>query len=298
MKALILPLLLVPFSVLAQTDTTLLPPLATFRADTLKPIDIREFPYTYTTHSSYTTNGHRHTSSSTHTGLGRIYNYDGIDVDKPVPTLTPVILALNNPDANQELAKLGEINDRRATNLGVGLTLSVGGLIMMIVGAAQAADYQKALNAQRQTYYAQPAYSTVTTTTPVYVSCSSWSGTTDPKTGVTNYTCITDPRITSTNPGIGPYPVPGSATTSTNTVYTPHNSPPASVNMSDGKGLLITGTIGMTFGLVVACLGGDGIDHFHRAVQFYNRALSRRVSWRLEPYSGFGQSGLTLRGRF
>ncbi len=298
MKTLFLLLFLVPMSLLAQTDTTLLPPLATFRADTLKPIEIREYPYTYTTHSTSTTNGHRYTSSTTHTGLGRIYSYDGIDVDRPVSTLSPVILALNNPDANQELTIMAEINDRRATNVGIGLTLSIGGLVMMFVGAAQAADYQKALNAQRQSYYAQPSYSTVTSTKPVYVSCSAWYGSLDPKTGITNYTCATDPRITSTNPGAGSYPVPGSAVTSTNTVYTPHTTPPTSVDKPDGKGLIIAGTIGLTLGLVVAVLGNDGIDHFHRAVQYYNRALSRNISWRLEPYSTYGGSGLTLRGRF
>ncbi|MBC8152613.1 MAG: hypothetical protein H7Z72_06855, partial [Bacteroidetes bacterium] len=115
-------------------------------------------------------------------------------------------------------------------------------------------------------------YSTVTTTQPVYVSCSIWTGIADPKTGVTLYTCATNRQIQSTNPGAGLYPVPGSAVTTTSTVYTPRDNPPTSVDLPDGAGLIVGGVVSMSVGLLIACLGNDGMDHFDRAVQFYNRA--------------------------
>lgn len=283
MKVLFLALLLTPLSVSAQTDTT-------FRvSDILKipqPILIRDQPYTYTI------------DESTQTATQRIYTFDGVDVNNPRQTLTPKIRTINDPDANRELLKMQEIQDRRQVNKSIGLTLSIGGFVMMCVGAVQASDYKAALDAQRDTYYGVPAYSTVTTTKPVYAECSIWTGTPDPKTGVTLYTCATNRLIQSTNPGIGPYPIPGSAVTTTTTVYTPRDNPPTSVNLPDGTGFIVGGVLSMSVGLLIACLGNDGIDHFDRAVHFYNRAVSRRISWRLQPYSAYGQSGLVLRGRF
>ena len=220
MKTVLYMLILTPLSLLAQIDTTLLPPLATFRVDTLKPINIREIPYRYSI------------KGIVHTGISRIYSYDGVDVDKPATTLTPTILAIHDPDADQEIANIQSDMQKQKTANAWLIALESAGLTAMIVSIVQASAYKQAMDAKTRN----------------------------------NYT------------------MPGTATT---------------VDQPTGVGFGITGVGLMGTGLVVFLAGHTaGIDHFHRAVQFYNRALSRRVSWRLEPYSGFGQSGLTLRGRF
>ncbi len=222
MKALVLLLFVVPLSVLAQTDTTLLPPLATFRADTLKPIDIREIPYHYTVKGSF------------RTGIIRIYSYDGIDVSKPDETLAPTILAIHNPDADQEIATIRLGTRKQKTANAWLIALESAGVTAIIVSAMQASAYKQAMNTKISNNYTMPGKIT----------------TVDRPTGI----------------GFG----------------------------ITGLGLMGSGLIVFLSSLNYTNQG----DHFHRAVQFYNRALSRKISWRLEPYSLFGQSGLTLRGRF
>lgn len=278
---------MIPLSLSAQHDSTFKTTvkLADLQ-NTLQPIRIIESPGTYAEDGSMLTAPHR------------VYKHNGTEVSDPRRTLTPIVRAINDPDANRELREIEVVQNHRQTNLGIGLTLSIGGFVMVCAGAMQAAAYNKTLNAQRDSYYAVPAYSTVTTTKPVYVECSIWTGLTDPKTGVTLYTCATNRLIQSTNPGVGPYPIPGSAVTTTSTVYTPRDNPPTTVNLPNGKGLLTGGVVSLSVGLLVACLGTESIDHFYEAVRHYNRALSRKISWRLEPYSTYGHPGLTLRGRF
>ena len=224
MKALFLLLLLVPLRISAQTDTTLLPPLATFRADTLKPIVMREVPYQY-----YVKGGSR-------TGFNRVYTYDGIDVDKPVETLTPTIRAVHDLDADRELEALAISLQKRNTAKTWLITLESAGFISLIVSAAQASAYKQGLNDKIKNYYHSP----------------------------------------------------GSLST-----------PPTTVDQPNGDGFGFTGLGLMVLGLAVGLPNlSPRTDHFHRAVQYYNRALSHKVSWRLEPYSVYGQSGLTLRGWF
>lgn len=82
MKAFCVCLILAPLQLWGQSDS-LRPRVKPQSSSSLKPIEFREIPYLYTTHSSTNYHGRTTRSSSTHTGIRRIYSYDGIDVDNP-----------------------------------------------------------------------------------------------------------------------------------------------------------------------------------------------------------------------
>ena len=285
-------LLLLPCLGVAQSDSLVpqqsvvpLPP-----GQSLKPIEFREIPYQYTTSSTSTYGGRRHTSYNTHTGIQRIYTYDGIDVVDPETTLWPTLLAVNDPDVARLRQELNTIRENRATAMTMGTVLMVPGLIMMGVGLAQNKEYRNLVAQQRPSYYTvmQP------TTTYTTKTCGGWTGVTN-KQGTIDWTCSTDFSIkyTGTDP---PFSIQIPVTT---TIPVTHTSAPAPVTVSDGKGLMIAGLASTLVGLIVfSSSRGDGPGTFLRAVQYYNRALKQPVSWQLLPYSSFGTAGPSVVVRF
>lgn len=287
MKQLLVLLLFGPLAGWAQSETVI-PGLALPKptADTLKPIEIREYPYTHGSRSYVTTS------------LARIYSYDGVDVQNPAQELWPRMRALNDPDVDREYQLYTSAVASRSTAGVFAGILTVGGLIAMIAGGVQARDYQQALNAKRQAWYTTPA-KIVTTPAPSTISktCSVWTSLTS-SAGTSRWVCATDPSITYTGdlPPLSvqvpnPNPLP-------TTSFAPQPPIPTSVDMPTGKGLLYGGLTSMLVGTLLWCAGPNTGDHFHRAVQLYNRALSRKISWQLIPYSQFGMGGLTLLGTF
>ena len=287
MKPFVSILLLLPGLSVAQPDS-LAPQRSVISsrppADSLKPIEFREIPYQYTSSSTSTYGGRQHTSYSTHTGIHRIYTYDGIDVVDPEKTLWPTLLKVNDPDVARLRQEYSTIRENRATAMTIGTLLMVPGLIMMGVGAVQGREYRDLVAKQNAAYYSLP------TTTYVTKTCNNWSG--GPNgTGSYQWICLSDPTISYT--GVNSTPP------FTTTVPVTHTSAPAPVTVSDGKGLMIAGLVSMLVGTIVFCSAqGDGPGTFLRAVQYYNRALKQPVSWQLLPYSSFGTAGPSIVVRF
>ncbi len=287
MKQLLALLLFCPLAGWAQSETVI-PGLALPKpqADTLKPIEIREYPYTYGNRSYVTTS------------LARIYSYDGVDVQNPAQELWPRMRALNDPDVNREYQLYASAVESRSTVHVFAGIFTVGGLIAMIAGGIQARDYQQALNAKRQAWYATPAQ-IITTPAPATIAktCSIWTGSTD-ASGVTRWTCATDPSIKATgdSPPLS-VQVPNPNQTST-TSFATQPPIPTSVDMPTGKGLLYGGLTSVLIGTILWYATPNTGDHLHRAVQLYNRALPRKISWQMLPYSRFGMGGFTLLGTF
>ncbi|MBO0934655.1 hypothetical protein [Fibrella aquatilis] len=288
MKTFVHILLLVPGLSFAQPDSlapqrSVIPPRPP--ADTLKPIEFREIPYQYTTSSTNTYGGHRRTSYSTHTGIHRIYTYDGIDVVDPETTLWPTLLAVNDPDVARLRQEYSTIKANQATAVTMGTVLMVPGLIMMGVGLAQNREYRNLVAKQNAAYYSLP------TTTYVTKNCDRWGGSTNSQ-GVYFWTCATDPSITYT----GNYPPLSVQIPVTTTPARPTSTP---VTVSDGKGLMIAGLVSTLIGTIVFYSSrGDRSGTFLRAVQYYNRALKQPISWQLLPYSSFGTAGPSIVVRF
>lgn len=288
MKKLLLMLIISPVLVRAQSES-IIPGVAIPKpqADTLKPIEIREYPYTYGSRSYVTTS------------LARIYSYDGIDVQNPAKELWPRMLALNDPAVNQEYITYTAMRESRSTANVFGGIFMTGGLVALIIGSVQAHDYQQALSAKRQAWYTASSR-LVTTPAPATITktCSTWTGSSF-GSGPTQWRCATDPSITYT----GDYPpssvqVPNPNSTPT-VGFAPQPPIPTSVDMPDGKGLVIGGFVSMMVGTIIVMAGPRGTDdHLHRAVQLYNRALQHKISWRLLPYGGYGVGGATLLGAF
>ena len=80
----------------------------------------------------------------------------------------------------------------------------------------------------------------------------------------------------------------------------PHQTAPQNQPTYRGRGIASLGFI--LLGGILCSVGGSSYkvnQSLHRAVQTYNRSLSeRRVSWHLEPYSLYSQSGVSLVGLF
>jgi hypothetical protein len=286
MKQLLALLLFCPLAGWSQSETVI-PGLALPKppADTLKPIEIREYPYTYGNRSYVTTS------------LARIYSYDGVDVQHPAQELWPRMRALNDPDVNREYQLYTRAIESRSTARVFAGIFTVGGMIAMIAGGIQARDYQQALNAKRQAWYALPTR-LITTPAPSTISktCSSWIGSKN-SSGVMQWTCMSDLSIKVTGGDSPPLSVqvPNPNQTPT-TSFAPQPPIPTSVDMPTGKGLLYGGLTSVLIGTVIWYTSPNTGDHFHRAVQLYNRALPRKISWQLLPYSQFGMGGLTLLG--
>lgn len=290
MKNVALLIALLPGLCWAQTDSLAPQPVALPRPDTLKPVEFREIPYQYSTSSSSYYQGQRHTSYTTHTGIHRIYTYDGIDVADPERTLWPTLLAVNDPDVQRTYADYNGIVERRTTATVMGTLLMVPGLIMMGIGLAQNRDYRNQVAQHNAQYYTVMQQQTTYTTR----TCYSWVGM---GTGSnTTWTCSTDMswKYTGENPPITQQ-VPHTTTVPVTKSYSTSVNP----TVSDGRGLMIGGLASTLLGCIIYCTArGDRSGTFLRAVQYYNRALKRSVSWEIHPYSTLGVAGPSLVMRF
>ncbi|GAB3566819.1 hypothetical protein GCM10027578_16440 [Spirosoma luteolum] len=296
MKTLLIGLLACPLFCLAQSESLIpglrLPPPA---SDTLKPIAFREIPYTYTTSSTTTDRGRSHTYYTTHEGIRRIYSYDGIDVDNPQQALWRYMLALNDPDVNQQHRQFNAIVAQRQSRATIGAVLFIPGLLMFIAGAVQAGDYKKAVERQRSS--TTPTYTLPTVPTPApatgptLFNCGSWIGYNG------SWTCYSGPYSGQT---VHTDPFAPTTTTQPATPATPVPvSQSATITQSNGVALGVTGCVAMLTGLLVGMSGpGNQDGTFLRAVQYYNRALKRTVSWEMAPYSSYSHAGLSVIGRF
>lgn len=287
MKFLLISFLFYPLYGWAQVSSPAAnPQLPTPYGDTLKPIDFREIPYTYTTHSTTTYRGHSHSTYSTHTGIKRIYSYDGIDVDDPEKDLWRYMNALNDPDVERLRLEFDDIVARQKTANAVGATFFYPGLVMLIIGCIEADAYKKALSQQS-------SYTTPPTTTYITKTCTNWGGSID-NTGTYTWTCLSDPSLTYK----GQYPPPSvqvPVTTPGKTI----TSGPAIIDKPTGVGLAIAGTSCMLLGIIIrAATRGDQHSTFLKAVQYYNRSLKQKFSWELKPYTNFNYAGLSLVGHF
>ncbi|GAB4021779.1 hypothetical protein [Spirosoma koreense] len=297
MKTLFLPLLLISLPGLSQFENPESLSIPKPYGDTLKPIEFREIPYTYTTSSTSTYNGRSHTSYSTHSGLRRIYSYDGIDVENPEKELWRYLNALGDPDVEKQRLSFDDIVARKKTASSVGAALWVPGLIMFCVGVVQATEYKKALAEQQQQQPSYYTYTTPPTTTYVSKPCSSWIGTGD-GSGNYNWTCGSDPTLTYK----GPYPptevkIPVTTPGQTQIGYT--TPKPTTIDKPTGLGLGVAGVATMLVGFIVS-YSAPGNQHsaLLKAVQYYNRALKQKFSWEVRPYLHYGLSGMSLVGRF
>ena len=292
MKTLLLLLAISPLSVWAQTETvhsgSILPKPY---GDTLKPIEFREYPFTY---------GNRRYVNTT---LQRIYTYDGIDVEDPERELWPHMLALNDPDVQREHENFRRIVEGQRTGRTVGAVFLWSGIIAMSIGLVQANLYNQELTRQRNAWNPVSSPGSITlppTTTSSINACNAWIGTGN-SDGTITYTCMTSGPYQGYKTTIGPNEVPAvQITTPGKTIPAPGylSSSPTEVNRPNGRSLII-GAISTLVGLIAYVSAPVGrSDSFLRAVQYYNRALKQKVSWELRPYSTFGQSGASIVVRF
>ena len=285
MNALILPLLIIPLFGWAQVQTLTPKPYS----DTLKPIDFREIPYAYTTSSTSTYKGHRHTTYYNHSGIQHIYSYDGIDVDNPEKELWRYMNALGDPDVEHQRLLFEDIVSRKKTAGSVGAAFMFPGIIMFLVGGLQAALYKKALSQQQQTYYSSPPTTTYTSKT-----CNAWSGTGD-NNGTYSWTCNTDPTLTYK----GQYPPSTIQVPVTTPGKTYPTTAPATVDKPTGVGFGVAGLTAMLIGLIISgSASGNQHSALLKAVQYYNRTLKQKFSWELRPYQNYGLSGISVIGHF
>ncbi|MVM38919.1 hypothetical protein GO730_17520 [Spirosoma sp. HMF3257] len=287
MKFLLYCLFIAPLPLWGQVDS--LPSQAAAR---LKPIEFREIPYTYTTHSTSTYRGKTSTTYSTHTGIRRIYSYDGIDVDNPKTELWQYMDALKDADVQYQHLQFDDIVARQQTASTVGASIAIPGLLMIIAGAIEAASYKNALSKQKTAYYqtSTSTPSTPTTTGPTLANCSSWIG------YAGTWECMSGPyagQKTTTDPfaPVTPSPVP--------TQPIAQLGPPTTVDLPDGKGLALGGAAALLVGIIVgASASGDAGAALLKAVQYYNRALKQKFSWELQPYWQYNATGIRLVGHF
>jgi hypothetical protein len=227
----------------------------------------------------------------TRTAIHRIYTYDGVDVDDPERTLWPTLLAANDPDVERLRWEFNDIVQRRQTAHVAGTLLTMAGLTMAVIGGVQNERWNEQRNAWQSTWQ------TVYETRPNYVTrtCNSWMGSTS--NGVTNWTCSSDRSLTFT--GASP---PFSLQVQQGTIQVPVTSPAltqAPVTSPNGRGLIIGGIAAMLIGSIVfVSPRGNRHDTFHRAVQTYNRALERRISWEFQPFAPSTLAGVGLVGKF
>lgn len=195
-------------------------------------------------------------------------------------------------DVQYQHLQFDDIVARRKEAVTFGAFLYVPGLIMMIIGGVQASDYKSALSKQQTTYY-QTSVSTPSKpapTGPTLANCQSWIGyagtwerASGPYAG----------QMTNIDPFAPVTPAP---------VTTQPIVParlPTTVDLPDGKGLVIDGAIAVLAGLLVSVSAtGDAGATFLKAVHYYNRGLKQKFSWEMQPSWQYGTTGLRLVGHF
>lgn len=230
----------------------------------------------------------------------RIYSYGGIDVLNPTQTLRPYILAIKDSSATYEYQLYEKQMEKLSEKSAIFWTLFITGTIEITVGAIQKKNYNTALAQQRQNYYSTPPPVTTTTTpsTPTVpiCECQCWTGIGD-ASGTIVYTCGSNTSIKTTNPWPSPLITPSTPTTQP----VSSSGPPTSVDLPNGNSWIIAGLSSYFLGTVFALSGISKLNpgfHFLRSVQYYNRALGKKVSWQLQPMGGFNFSGVRLVGKF